>query len=730
MFQGIHSNPTYLVYTREHWDTAWTPQPHLLCDKLTRGTLPKIESASLRWNVGTIKQVGEQFAQEYEEVWMVGNYVRIVSEELDIDWVGQVVSQGEVRFGDKEVAHLPPKRTIAVEDQTFTVLHISWLLAQSQVDSSVVYDSSAEGNIKRVKRAYGYNNGLGDTRTFDISRRWNRSKLDAPDSQGENTPVFAARQDEVVPWNGYQIIKNLLAFHGPRDHYQQSSPTRFEIDPDAEQYLNFSQPRIRTEGRSVLDVINDVIDIRRGLVAWFTFHYPNNPNVVRLHVSSCFPSDIPLPSGKVMPRALDLQTYNFDNEVGIKHVAISEDAKRYDKVTVRGALRTSTFTASIYGGSLVEGWDKESEDAYKVAASSKIPSKNDRFRSSVRFDRVYQAFVIPDDWDGKTGGVTYPASKVHRPLRTVLPYLVPGSQDDSEGSEQFTVYGMRMQRVTPLKAGWDYKDATKPIDPMKDSRVGEPEQLPCFAVAEHHDKFVFLDKSDGHTDEDYQGSSTLETSFSLRPMSGEPGLEVRPSSGLPHALALNHFNPRINGGNASRTEVSPVVDFENILFTIAAEFDAYCEGVYPGPPHIVRGSPIAELVIYVGDNVRLDWLVQGTVIDIDKDGKIKTVEQGGPIQDDRRICEDIAKVAYEWYSLIRAKMTIEYNHLDAPAGMVLGTHYGLPVGTLITSIGTPDSPSQRSVNASVTQVVHNLEKGTVVMTASYAEIDFRTLVSG
>ena len=701
----------YTVYIKLNWEDPWVGQPYLICESLVRGVLPRIDQATLRWNVGRIKQTDAQFFEEYYHFFLMGYYVKIeipgeVRSGYPIIWVGQVVEEGSVRYGDKPDPTILSAggKLLELEDQHFTALHISWLLSRNQIDSSFVYAADrnqTELPPRELQRAFGYNNGLGDGRTADFSNRWNRDFRPYTVNQ---TPVFAQISSYGAAWNGYQILQNVLKYHSSKDGAGDAAPLAFVIDSSAEPYLHH-EPTIRTEGRSALDVINSVLDPRRGLVSWFEYN-PETDTVVTLFVSSGFPDDITLPSDRIFPKSLVISDYDFDNASNVRHASATTDGRtKYDRVKVRGAMRTSTFTVSVRDDNLIPSWSDAQEEAYRKAADSDNDITNDRVRKQIRFERVYQAFRIPDWWPGWASGLE------NAPMGYVNPKLTPGSVVVGD-KEPFNVYGLRLARETPLKAGWDYTKAQAPSSGLLPLQ-SEPEFLKSFAVAKHGEKYIFLDKASGHVDEDGYESNTLAASYSMRPLFGEPGIEISPNTGLPHSLAENHFSANLAHGNARPSSTEPEIDYFNILFTICVEFDSYCEGVWPNTA--VAASPLAELVVYIGDKVRLDWLAEGTVIDINDDGSPKTCETGGPVQDDRVICEDIAKIAYEWYSLERSKLSIEFNVLSE----------AIPIGALIRRIGTVGTKTEKTVNASVTRIVHNLHKGTTHMTASYAELDLR-----
>lgn len=683
---------SYTVSTKPTWGAAWTVQPHLICTQLTRAVMPTIDSASLLWRVGSILQPGQSTYADYSPLDLIGSYVRIEIPDVSVDWVGYIATEGNSRGADRDELG---GRVLSIQDQQFTAVGLEWFLGRAQVDSAVYYASANAG--LRIERPVGYNIGSGESRSISYEARGNR---DTRTSDGQW--VFAEDPDHAAPWNALQIVDSLLHHHGPRDQTGAPAPIPFGTDiVEADAYLEWYFPAVQTENRTVLEVLNAVIDRRRGLVWWL--EYTNGDPKVTVRVSSGLSSSIVLPSGSTIPAAISTSAYNFDQDVAVVSARVNNDgSQRYDRVRVRGARRQSVMTVSIADGNLETSWSASAEAAYKTAEGSD-PDKNDRFRQANQFNRVYQAFRIPANWDG-TAGNGQGGGKGF-----VSPLLPPGSTSVIDG-EPYNLHGLRMLRTMPLKAGFDYTNATSPTSNLPANT--KPEYLQPFCLAKHDGKFVFLDRSAGHIDEDTSDSEKLKYSYGMRPMIGEPGFIVRSGGGLPHSLAKNHFD----SGSPGESNVEPELDYDEMLFTVCAEWDSYCEGYWPLA--VPTATPVQQLLIYTSDRYRLDWLAVNTVYDIDDQGAAKTVGTGGPLQDDRRILEDLARLAYDWYQVSRATLSLEFSNVQEPVAL----------GTLITEIGTSGQPTAQSANATVSQITMQPESGTSSLAAGYAELDFGGLV--
>ena len=683
---------SYTVSTKAAWGDSWTAQPHLICNQLQRSVMPTIDSASLSWRVGDLIQAGESTLAYVAPLDLVGQYVRIAISGLSVDWVGYIASEAQQHGADRDDGG---DRVTAFQDQSFTAVGLEWFLSRAQVDSAVFYKTASTQD--RIERAIGYNLGAGDGRSINYATRGNK---DTRVSSGQH--VFAQDPDHAELWNALQIVDSVLHWHGPRDNAGDPSPLPFATDIiEADAYLEWFTPSVRTEGRTVLDVLSEVLDRRRGLVWWLD--YADADPQVTVRVSSSLSAAITLPSGEEIPAADSSSAYNFDQDQAVVQAVVNRDgSQKYDRIRVRGARRRSVMTVSISDGNLEENWKAEAETAYNAAEGTNADT-NDRFRQANQFERVYRAFRIPADWDGRAsdgngGSLDY-----------VSPSLAAGSVSIL-GGEPFNLHGLRCLRTMPLLAGYDYTTASSPVSNLPANTL--PEFLQPFCLAKHDDKYVFLDRAANHIDEDESTSEKLKYSYAMRPLADEPGFEVIPGGGLPHALAKNHFDPDTDGAS----NITPELDYEDLIFTVCCEWDSHCEGFWPAA--VPSAAPVQQLVIYVSDRYRLDWLAKHTVFDIDDDGTPKTVTTGGPLQDDRRPLEDLARLAFDWYQAPRATLDIGYANMQEP----------LALGTLITTIGTPGDTSEQTVNATVSQITHQPEVGTSSLTAGYAELDFGGLV--
>lgn len=670
----------------------WTLSPYLRAVTLTTGQSPTIDQATLLWHFGTMQRESiddyESPLEYVEPLAIKGKFVRIVQDELPVEWYGYVLTEETDRGPEESDGG---EQRIAYGNQTFGVVGLEWFLSRATVHSSTVYDPD-DGEIK-VERAIGFNAGFGDGRGVTYEKRENRDS---------SAGIFSDDPTSAVLWTATDAVGYLLAYHGPKDAAGDYSPVEFELHDSAEAFLEDFHPTVFTEGRSVWQVLNDLISQNRGLswrlvpdygVFFNEFH-------IMLKVTSMAISAISLPGGGTIPAATSQVAYTSDD--WNERPQIRRDLSRqYDHIICRGARKRAVFTVSTLSGNLEPAWRAADETDYKAAVGTDA-AVNDAFRSTNRFERVYQVFQIPGDWDGTSNdGGSVPGAAAYS-----CPRLTYGSMSIA-GAEPISMPGLRLLPAMPIKVGYDYAIATAPT--ARDPDDTAPEWQRPFAVVDVSEdssqkwRFAHELSTTGEEDGDFK-------SFSMRMLEGAPGVQFHPPDAMPHALALDHFDPDAD----AESEHDPLVDYAKLRVTVCGEWDAYCEGKFPLPDG--SGRPLSTLYLSIGERARHDWLAAGTIYDINSAGGVKVVATGGALRDDRQLCADTARIAYEWYGVERATVSLTTTAETLP----------VQLGDLITTIGT--GAAEETVNALVSQITYEFESGRTSIQAGFGELDFEALV--
>lgn len=667
----------YFVYTKNKLsDALWTEQPHIVCETLILGVAPTMTQASLGYHFGTMAREDETTATYQPPLDLLRKFVRITVPSLSISWVGVVLQQSGAYGPLEDVGGTRQ----AYGDQMFSAVGLEWFLMRKTINYSILVDGT------RIERAIGYNAGMGTGRGVEYENRANRST--------GHIHRFAADKDTATLWRGDYIAGALLSNYQPEDAGGNDEPCGFTLTNGT--YLEPFTPTIEVEGHSVWQALNDLINPSRGL-QW-RLEYDDALNQAEVIVDSMATAPISIPGGGTLPAASS-QVALTDTDATEWRVSINQRGdRRYDNVVCRGARRRAVFTVSIASENLEPSWRSADETAYRAAVGTD-PEVNDAYREGNRFERVYQCFQVPTDWNGASNdGGSVPT------ISTPACPTVPQGSTSIVGVEPISMPGLRLLRTLPIRVGYDYDDATAPTARDPDNIYSEWQRP--FAVIDDDGAGAWrFTHATGKTNDDGEKRS----GFSFSVLDGTPGIQFSPPQGMPHTLALNHFDPDVDGAS----EQTPLVDYATIRCTVCGEWDAFCEAKYP----LADGDsdPLQTLYISIGERARFDWLAAGTVYDINN-GALETVSNGGPLRDDRELCEQVARIAYEWYGVEREDVQIQSALTEAP----------VQVGELITVIG--NGAAAVTVNAVVSQITYSLERGGTLISAGFAELDIAGLV--
>jgi hypothetical protein len=667
----------YFVYTKNKLsDASWTEQPHLVCETLVLGVAPTMTQASLTYQFGTMAREDDTSASYKAPGDLLNKFVRITCPALSMSWVGVVLQQGG-QYGPLEDVGGTRQ---AYGFQSFTAVGLEWYLTRKTINYSILADGT------RIERAIGYNAGMGNGRGVDYEERANRSSA--------NVHRFAMDKDTATLWRGDFIAGAILSNYQPQDAGGNDEPCEFALTGSS--YLEPFFPTIEVEGHSVWQALNDLINPSRGL--HWRLEYDDALNIAEIIVGSMAVTSISIPGGGTLPAAAS-QVALTDTDATEWRVSINQRGdRRYDNVVCRGARRRAVFTVSMTSENLEPSWRSADEDTYKAAIGSDAEI-NDAYREGNRFERVYQCFQIPPDWNGASNdGGSVPT------ISTPACPTVPQGSTSIVGVQPTAMPGLRLLRTLPIRVGYDYDDATAPTARDPDNIYSEW-QRPFAVVDDDGEGSWRFTHATGKTNDDGEKRS----GFSFSVLDGTPGVQFSPPQGMPHTLALNHFDPEVDGAS----DQAPLVDYATVRCTVCGEWDAFCEAKYPLLD--ADSDPLQTLYISIGERARFDWLAAGTIYDVNN-GALESVSSGGPLRDDRELCEQVARIAYEWYGVERADVQIQSALTE---GIV-------QPGDLITVIG--NGAAAVTVNSIVSQITYSLERGGTSISAGFAELDIAGLV--
>lgn len=737
----------------------WTLHPYLYCTGLIRGVAPTVSVATLVWQFGHISTPGATNVYT-EPLDLRGKFVCVQYEVPGIPsgtetktWYGFVPDEQRQDW---------PEETTEVEatqpsggDQVFEASGLEWFLAGAQV----IGLSSKQAELQIRPRTYNSGAG-GGNREISLARRANRLAIDeeAEDPYAELKFDYTA---DAIEWDAAAIVKHLLREHGPRDKDDDYKPIEFVLDEDAIGFLSWYQPTVDNIERSTLAaVLDQVIDRNRGLVWWVDVGTVNDELKAIVRVNSAFDEEVEIDEDEdiVVPPNAHLHHWpDASVEEPTAEVAkLAElftaylepiqfgrsQATHYDRVRVRGALRTTTFSASttigeIAGGTtpifiaILNGWTSEQEEDYWKGAETLVEDyasltakekagKNDHVRRGTQFEKVYSHFLVTQGNDPSDDEDGYKLWPTFEGITTTI-----------TGSIDWSLYRrrLRLSRTTPMLSGATYEMPQYASPPDPDH--GEDFVRPFAALNVPADSDVdqgwrFVDKLSRRVvevvtldDEDVEQrfSHQFKTNFAFGVRPSDLGFILEARGGMQHAMA-GPIGPPEEYEEPSHYPreyplLTPGLWLPDIVATMTIELDGYCEAIWPEGD--IEASPIRELPVYIDKRARFDWMVRGTVYDIGAEAELLQATTAGAIRDDRKLCQSLAKLAHAWYDSTRAQVTLVSEALLEPWG----------VGDLLVEVGTNEAA--QDVNAVLTQIQHDFTAGRTTLHFSFPELDFTSL---
>lgn len=696
----------HTVYTRDTWGASWMERPHLYCDFLQLAAGPTVTSAQLQYRYGVGMRPGESSFAEVPPLEVVDHFVKVEVDQGDeadpIVWIGRIKDESDERHGaaiieaedeEEEETRIPSGV------QYFAAYGMEVELDRVILDRSRVQLGEGE---QEISRALAFNCGQGDSREVVVG---NATPADGAEELGEfDTKIFAASLATAVKWNAQTILEYLFAYFSPRDAVGELQ-IQFKLFGQLTA-IDWHEPRLDVHGRTLLEVLNGLIDRRR--LASYRVWVNDDTGIVVVDVFSLADESIDLTGGKSIPANLSQKTLDFDRAFDIRRAAVRTAAiHQVDEVLCRGERRGGCCTVSAVDGTLVKDWTDAQQTAYNTGASAEAgygalrrdekQARNAAVRETDLLTRVFSYFRLPDDWDGFANDGE--AGEIPSP---VCPKLDADGNPTAQ-TVNFWAAGQQLESRLPLLASRDYTaSVTSPADSTPTGSLSEP--LPCFALQLiGTNRYQYVDKL---ATESFDQVAPLTWSASCRVQDFAPGIVLKVNqAGQQHQLARTQFTP------ADDTDIPGDVDWQNnLIATVFLLADEHVEARYPDELDLPAGATKRTMLIRV-PNTRLDYVVPGTVVGLSNNGALQRTAAGGFVRDDRPRLKGLAQAYFHWYGTYRQILDLTYRQLT---GLFV-------IGDLITEIGAADS--LETINTVVSSVRIDLIAGTTSIQTQFDELD-------
>jgi hypothetical protein len=674
----VRTAQTAAVYLRQFWAGTWTEKPFLYCDSASWVASPSIASAQLSWTYGRGVRQDETTVGTVTPLSIEGWWVKIVFDQGDDDdllWYGFVDEVTRHMGGDLVVA----SARVATGHQTFLCRGMEALLDRHIVRSAWCADGTAEAQIHR---------GLEFNAPNRSDDAGNRSAAIGP----RGFHLFSDNLTTANKWATRHILDYLLEYHAPRDR-QGAKAVTFKTHFDASLYLpNWDTPRLASHGRTTKHLLDAIMDRRRGLS--YVVEVDSDTEEVMIRPFTFLDTDISVSGGHVLNQSNAQKSVDFQQTPDVASAMLRSVAGRtYHQVAAFGRQMIVCETIREGAGSIVAHWNTGAlQTAYNAGASGEgdYPAaanrterrqRNIEWRSAETYSRVYSHFGPDDSWDSaiQTNQVVYadlglnfqtdylfyrPTQRFERTLPLKTDHVYPTAH----------VGGLTLASVTdntPSGKAWEY---LRPIVAMTlhddlpgtSSKWAEVDKLSVAAGVEG--------TGDGH-------GRTF--GCSVRMQNDALGFVLKVHGAPQWAIAKTDFTAPDDSDLGGTYH--PIGDYDwkdDLAATVASKADYFVSSAYP---ETVTAQTDALRVLYLDASAKagLEILVDDTMVDVQDGDRVESGSSTYYIRDDREMLEQIARIAHEWYAVVRQTLSVTWNQIEN-AGL-------FSIGDLITTIGADET---------------------------------------
>lgn len=781
--QRLRELPRAKVYVSQTWpiDGVWNYIPDLIAEKAVLTVGGTIGSADMRQHSGRMirSAYGETTQQVIVPRDLVGQYVKI--DGLPADYtaanaaarkalinlkIGDLVYQTDTaaihRFigpvGNESLdaaweleprvlwygmittettSHYPAEE-YPTNDRRFTAHAVDILLTRKQITSSTIWGDPTPITIQR---GVPFNALRGDRTSrieYDFANR-------SPDLIPSDVVYgFAASMNGAKNWTSWEIINYLNELHSPVDVLLGPA---IIVDANAEQWLKHLEPvNVATHGRTWWDIANTVVDRHRGIL-WYldAEEYRSGGQTldkVTFRVAPYTEVAVTLPTGENWPA----NPVNFTVDIsGMADLAscvhVKDSLREFAQITVEGGRAGSVFTVAVSEATIYPDWSQQQYESYLVPGTqdpqldaTDRKTLNDSTRASDLLRDVFCRFRVPEVWDGTVDVLGQP--------KPVFPLITGDGNINTNDGAPFWRAGLRFEHYLPLKTNVDYSTGSS-----QPPTVGPPETQqdfrPPLAVFQTIDsvgtrKWHYADDASIQAADELHPAKNIHLSCSLQVHDHQAGITLRPG-GLSHTIQDIYTFDGQGGNPAESHQERGYVDQQTIGATVYAKSDQMVIAKYPPDAEVIspgNGSPSVH-TISLGDRATVDYMLQGTVVDV-RDGAL--VRTPGPhfIRDDRDRMKRLARFAWEWYKRPRNAVQLSINDITGQIRrgellhsvvtskpIKLRARDGTPVigrnGRFVVTRGSLSFFNAFSV---VSQIEWDFERGSTTITTDFAEMDF------
>lgn len=643
---------TVRVYTRQHWADAWTLVDNLWPTQIDWNLLPDTPIANFRSDYGPIVPTGDDTWTTVAKVNVLGYYVRVEVDCADgtllwvgfiddvVDYQGGVINNGvsDVAYGRLEI----------------TAYAMSQCLSYQTMLSSYWWD----GADKRES---------GSAIPFNMDGKPNRT---ATVPSGEASHLFSAEADAAY-WSSKDIAEYLIAQHAPKNA-AGSTAIQFEL---LNSYLlpSWDAPDIQPDRMNVWEILEQIIDRRYFLAASVGYSLVGNKNQITIH--SLSPTNVSLPNSQTFYASNNFLTISCVTDQATSAIVRSTATSIWHKVRARGSKRTSTATIGVDPdtGGLEPAWDSADVTAFNEAASGEAGyssetledqrAMNAAARREGKLADVFSKLVIPEDFDWKASEID-----IFQTDDGEKHYAFPGLVKIASGTLFFP---------NEDYSGTNIADGDESSSDGKMLHFNDPQGY-IVIISEYPWDPTGIFPLSKRINLDKRFTIQLEDK-ALRIVSNEDAVLTGGSEYV--ALAADPVPDEI-------------YDLKTVEATVTFYDDRFAEGVATSAS-ASSADQVREIALDVGGigGYHRDWVLEDTIVGLDKNLAPKRVSEGAFLGDDKGKLEAYAAMLGLWYLVPRNILTIQSSRPTSKAfvgqlctTLNAGTAQATTINTVVTSI--------------------------------------------
>lgn len=623
-----------MVYSRASWASPWVQVPNLKALECQWNAAPAMNTALLRWDAGAIILPGDTLPTLFGPWIGRGHFIRIdwtCDDGSILRWVG-FVDQSEWP-------------TEAFGSQTIVCYGLEQALAKTPIYDAAWRDvdraSTDDPKPPIVRRS-----GLPLTFNAPTGMR----SFDPVEEDGDLYAFASPTEENPKQWSTREIVRYLMHYHLPTNSLGVTavpwSVDQINLLPD------WDSPTVETRNRTLWDVLNELLSPEQQL----GFTVGSNGTTVYLRCFTHLASTFTIGSRSIASNP-NQHTLWFGPDA-LTEATLSDVGGGYDQVLVRGARRQRICTlrhkdgALPDGGPLVNAWAEVDETVYETAASGlagysgwtddeKI-ARNAAYRTGDKMNAVYRRFKLDPEWD----------FTLHTTFLLALPEDVPVFPGN-----QFP-RSVRLLPRLPIKPDADLLSAI--YDTMFD-RDGEGRPLMLFwkdptGLVEYVDNAALEQLSD-------RLPSSIDFDFTVRPVVSDREVQLQVVGAPQHLIADDAFTKL-------PVDKSPLLDYREIVVTLAIEEDRYCEGMFPA---IAPASDVVRrLVVDLGNAYQHVTVQPKTVLALQgQDRELhESTEVENTLADDSPQLQALAQVIAQ--SVLLTRKTVHWSSLRKISTVAVG----------------------------------------------------------